>query len=136
MPRARRRLQPLPQQVTGLGIKAGGRLVEDDQLGIVDQGAGQGQPPGQAAGKFAHLGLSFFLQGKEVQQLLGPLASLPRRNAEIAGKDQQVLQQREVRVQGVVLLADADARADLPPVGGDIQAEDPQAARAERRAKP
>ena len=39
------------------GIEAGGRLVQEEQLGVADQGAGQRQPLLLAAGERAHPGL-------------------------------------------------------------------------------
>ena len=36
-------LEPLPDEVARLRVEAGGRLVEEDDLGIVHQRPGQGQ---------------------------------------------------------------------------------------------
>ncbi len=46
-------LQIAPQHPAQLHIHAGGGLVQDDQLGIVDQGARQHHAALQAAGQFA-----------------------------------------------------------------------------------
>ena len=60
-------------------------------------------------------------QGEEFEQLFRPPAGPDTVHIEVAGVDQQVLLDRQVGIQGVFLLADPHARADLAPVGPDIQ---------------
>ncbi len=131
-PRRPELLEALPDLVAGLGIEAGGRLVEDQQLRLVEQRARQGQPPPQAAGEFADGGLRPTVEGEEVQQFGGPLSSLFAGDVEVAGEDQQVLQNVEVRVEGVFLLADADPPLDRAQVARQRQAENFQLPAADR----
>jgi hypothetical protein len=44
-------LEAFPDQVAGLRVEAGGWFVEKDDVGVVDQRAGQGQAPLHAAGE-------------------------------------------------------------------------------------
>ena len=52
----------LPELPAGLRIEAGGRLIQEEQLGVADQRAGQGQALLLAAGKRTHPGARLFLE--------------------------------------------------------------------------
>ena len=62
-------LQALPHQVTRLRVEAGGRLVEEHQVGVVDERAAEREAPLHAARKLAGLGARLGLQRGEVEQL-------------------------------------------------------------------
>ena len=51
-----RALDEGPEGVAGLGVEAGGRLVEEEDLGVVDQGGGEGDALLLAAGEGAEEG--------------------------------------------------------------------------------
>ena len=104
--------QLVPQQVPGLRVEAGGRLVEQQQVGPVDQGAGDRQPPLHAAGEVLDLGLRLLGELHELQQLVGPLADLGGRDPEVAAVDVEVVEDVELGVEGVLLRADAEPAAD------------------------
>lgn len=108
------RLQALPDQVARLRIQPGGRLVHDDEVGIVDERARQRQAPLHAAGELADAGIGLGGQGRERQQLRQPGPHLRVAQAEVAAEYQQVLGHGEVGVQVVELRHHAQARPRLP----------------------
>ena len=52
----------VPQLAAGLGIEAGRRLIEEQQLGAADQRARDGEPLFLPAGERAHAGAAFLLE--------------------------------------------------------------------------
>jgi hypothetical protein len=62
-------------------------------------------------------------QGEEVEQFTCVFGGFLFRDREIAGIDMQVLFDRQVRVEGVLLMADADAGFDGAPMGFYVEAE-------------
>ena len=54
----------LPELQPALRIEAGGRLVEEQQLGVADQGAGDRQALLLAAGELADARVALLLQGE------------------------------------------------------------------------
>ena len=76
-------LAELADQLLDLGgadrVEARGRLVEQDQLGVVDQGLGQADPPLHALGVLAELAvLGARSEPDHVDQLADPLVPLGR----------------------------------------------------------
>jgi hypothetical protein len=61
-------LQALPDQVARLRVEAGGRLVEEQQVGVVHQRARQRQAPLHAAGERVDLGVGAAGQPGELEQ--------------------------------------------------------------------
>ena len=84
--------EPVPQGVARLGVQAGGGFVEDEQVRPVDDGPGQHEPAGHAAGEFLVLKALFAFQGEKGQQLLGPELGLGPGDAEIAGEDEEIFE--------------------------------------------
>jgi hypothetical protein len=82
--------------VPSLRVKAGGRLVEHQQLGIVDQRAGDGEPPLQAAGQLLDAGVDLVGELYEGQQFVGPPCALGAGQPEEPAVDHQVLAHREL----------------------------------------
>ena len=105
--------QALPDQVAGLRVEAGGGFVEDHQVGVVDQGAGQGEAPFHAAGKGGDGDVGFAGQPGKIQQAGNALRHVALGNAEIATVDLQVLAHREIRVEIVRLRHYTDPCARL-----------------------
>ena len=71
--------QPLPHEVAGLRVEAGGRLVEQQQLGLVDQRPGDGEPSLHAAGERIDLAVGPVGELHEVEQLGGARPGPPAR---------------------------------------------------------
>ena len=105
--------KPFPDLVTGLGIEAGGRFVQDEKIGLVDEGTRQHQPSHHAAGEFGHPGVSAGVEGEEFEEFEGFVPGLPFGNIEVPGKHLQVFQYGQVRIETVLLLADTDTGLDL-----------------------
>jgi hypothetical protein len=124
--------QPVPEDVPGLGVESGGRLVEEQQVRVVDQRPGDRQPPLQAAGEAVDLLAALVGELEERQELVGPGGHLGARQSEVAPVDQQVLAHRELGVERVVLRAHPQPRPDRGPVLGGVEAEHPQLAAARR----
>jgi hypothetical protein len=107
-------LQPFPDQVPRLGVEARRRLVEDQQVRVVHQGAGERQPALHAAGKGVEADVGLAGQAGELQQLRDARGDELVGQAEVAAVDLQVLGAGEVRVQVVELGHDADPGPRLP----------------------
>nr|BFF24014.1 hypothetical protein GCM10025732_19790 [Glycomyces mayteni] len=120
--------EALPDEVAGLGVEAGGGLVEDDQFGVVDEGARDGEAALHAAGEVGDLVLGAGGELHEVEEFggLGAGGLLP--DAEVPGVDDEVLEDGEHVVEGVVLGDDAEAGADGGAFGVRVAAEDLQGA--------
>ena len=61
---------------TANGIKAGGRFVENDEVGVIDERLCQSDAPLHAFGKFANGARLGFAEANHVEQLLCALAAL------------------------------------------------------------
>ena len=109
-------------------IEAGGRLVEQQKLGGVDQRAGDGEPASHAPRQRVDPIMCALCQFGELEQLSGSLRDIRLGQPEIAPVDLQVLQDAELGVEGIVLRYDPKPRADLAAVDGGIHAEHPQRA--------
>ena len=96
----------LPQDVAGLRVQARGGLVEQQQVGVVDQRAGDGQASLEAAGQAVDLGVALVGELEEREQLVGAGGDDLAGDAEVAAVDEQVLPDRELVVEGVLLRAD------------------------------
>ena len=118
--------EAVPQDVAGLRVEAGGRLVEQQDLRLVDERAGDRQPAPHAAGERLDALVAALGELGEVEEAGGPLGDDRLRQAEVAAVDEQVLPYGQLGVQCVVLRHDAEARADPPPVGGRVHAEHPE----------
>ena len=116
--------QVLPQAGAVLRIKSGGRLVEEEQFGPVDESGRQVEPFAHAAGISAGGPVGVGGQVHQRQQLLDALFE------EIAGQviepalQEQVLAAGQLVVQADLLGRVADAPADGVGVATDVQAED------------
>ena len=96
-------LQPLPHQVAGLRVEAGGGFVQQQQARAVDEGAGQRQAPLHPAREFARLGVCFVRERGKLQQLGHALVHGAALEPEVTAKHAQVFGAGEVRVQRVEL---------------------------------
>src|ERR1700733_4662068 len=125
--------QPVPHHVPGLRVQAGGGLVQDQDVRVVDQRPGDGQPPLHAAGQRLDLVLRPVLQLDELQQLLGPLPDQLAGQAEVPAVDQQVLPYGQLDVQRVLLRDNAKPGPDHRAVLDRVSAQHPKLAAGRRR---
>src|SRR5262249_33808953 len=104
-----------------LRVEAGSRLVEDDQLRIVDQRLGQADALPHALRVFLEYALLVVLQADRLDQLLGPLAAHLRIELEEpAVKVERLLGvQKAVEIRLLWQIADALVLANL--VGGEVE---------------
>ena len=125
--------QPVPHHVPGLRIQAGRRLVQEQDLGLVDQRPGDGEAALHAARQRLDLVIGPLGQLHEVQQPRRALGDDGPRQAEVPAVDQEVLPDGQLHVQGVLLRHDAEPGPDRRAVGHRVHAQDRQLAPARRR---
>src|SRR5215204_3452286 len=116
--------QPVPDEVAGLRVEPRSRLVEDDDLGVVEQGPGDEQAPLHPArelldGRFGLLG-----ELHELEKLLRPPEHQLAWKVEVPAVDEQVLLYLELVVEVVLLGDNPDAAFDLPLVVVDVETGD------------
>src|SRR5688572_8718641 len=116
--------QPLPDQVPGLRVEPGGRLVHEDELRIVDQRAREREAPLHAAGKRHDLRILAPGEAGELEELRDAPRNVLRRDTKIAAVDDQVFLDAEVGIQVVELRHHADAPARLARALGNGLAEE------------
>ena len=95
--------QPVPHHVPGLRVQPGGGLVEDQDLGLVDERAGDRQAALQAAGQRVDLVPGPVRELDEIKQRVGPLPDEAAGQAEVPAVDEQVLPDGQLDVEGVLL---------------------------------
>ena len=112
--------EELPEVAPRDGVDAGGRLVEDEKLRRVDEGADEGElllhaagePVGEAVAERRH---AYHLE-KSV-----PARGIAAHVVDL-GEEGHVLVHGEVAVQRELLRQVADARGELPPLAGGVEA--------------
>src|SRR5581483_270690 len=109
-------LYELPELAPRQRVHAGGRLVEDQQLGIMHQGAAQAELLPHAARQLAGGPVAERLEAGGGQQLADAPAALSPAVAEQAREEVDVFPRREIGVQilAQALRHEGDARADPP----------------------
>jgi hypothetical protein len=127
--------QPVPQHVPGLRVQARGRLVQQQNLRLVDQRPGDRQPPPHPAGQHLDLLVRLVPQLREVERRRRPLPDHRPAQAEVAAVDDQILPYRQLPVQTVVLRYHTQPRPYLRSLGGGVHAEHPQGPAADRRRR-
>jgi hypothetical protein len=125
-------VQPVPQHVPGLRVQSGGRLVQQQDLRVVDQRPGDRQPALHAAGQRFDLVLGPVGQLGEVQQLLDLGPQHPLGNAEVPAVDVEVLPDGEFQIEVVLLWDHAEPGPDRRALDGRVEPEHPQGAAAGR----
>ena len=126
-------VEPVPQQMTRLGVEAGGRLVEDHQLRLVDERSGDGQPPLHAARERLDLVLGALGELHELEELVSAAARHGAGNVEVAGVHLEVFAHRQLGVEVVDLRHHTQTRLDLARLAGRVHADHRQLAVAHRR---
>ncbi len=117
--------EDVPEVHPGLRVEPGGRLVEEQHLGPVHQRPGDQQPPGLPAGQVGGDRLAPVAKPERVDQLRRPPPGLPGPQAEEPAAELQVLRDRELHVEGVVLGDHADPALDADRVGHHVDAGHP-----------
>src|SRR5205823_5399351 len=112
------------QQIERAGAKAGVGLVEDQQPGLVEDGAADGQPLLRAPGKLVGTAVRDHFQSNRLQHLGRTRATYALQVAE----ELQVLGRRERGVQARRMRDVAEVMPQPPPLLKGIEAGDPQPA--------
>ena len=122
------RVDEVPELAARQRVDAGGRLVEDEKVRVVDKGAAEAQLLLHAAGKLA-CGTRFeLLQARRRKKLVDLGATLRRRQSEQSAEEINVLEdgERRVEVAAEALRHIGDAAAHLAQrlLIGDVLVED------------
>ena len=117
-------IEHLPDGDAGDGIEAGGGLVEKEDVGIVDQAAGDFEAAAHSAGEGFGLRVAPLCQVDRFQNLGDVFFALGSGDAVELGVDAQVFFDGEVWVAGERLGNDADHAADRVWVLGNVVAAD------------
>ncbi len=114
----------VPHGDAGLGIEAGGGLVEEEDLGAVGDGAGDLDALGEAAGELGGVGVGALGEQELREELVGAVGGLGAGEAEVEAVEVDVLEDGAGAVEGVVLGDDADGAAGDGGRGDDVDAVD------------
>ena len=102
----------VPQEPFGLRVETGRGLVQEKDLGVVDQGPGDDQPPLHADGEFSGKIFLPFSEGHERQELVDARVKRRRLHPMHLGVEDEVFPRGEVPVEVVFLRDDADQGAN------------------------
>ena len=116
-----------------LGVEAGRRLVEQHQLGPVDERAGDGEAAPHPARQQVDPVVPTIGQLDELEQLVGSLTDDAPRQVEVAAVDEHVVAHRQLEVERVLLGHDAETGADARPVGRRVHAQHAEITVRDRR---
>ena len=114
-----------------LGIEAGGRFVENDQIGIVEEGLGEADAAGHALGEAPDGAMAGVREARHVEQLVNARAGGFGGQPEQAGVEGQGFEGRQVGIEVGLFGEIADAALDGGGAGGCAEDVD----RAGRRKK-
>jgi hypothetical protein len=117
-------LDQLPRLAARRGVEAGGRLVEEDQLGVAADPERDVEPAALAAGQRVGAGVRAVAEADEVEDLVRRARVRVGRAVELdrlAGGD--------LRLQALLLQNDADPLAEGPLAAPGVEPEDVQIAR-------
>ena len=104
------------------GIEAHGRLVEKEDLRLVDQGSGDHQPLLLAPGQLVYLGFGPVGEAHALQQLPGPGQGGGPGNPEVGRVEEQVLDRGELEVRVRALGNDPDPPLDPDRIAAHVDA--------------
>ena len=126
-------VQPLPEQVPGLRVEPGRRLVEEQDRRLVDERACDRQAPLHPARQRLDLVVRTFGELRELEELVGPARGLGSLEAEVPAVDHEVVADGDLGVERVLLGHDAEAAADPRTVGLGVEVEDAERPVGHRR---
>ena len=116
-------------------VDARGRLVEEQQRRVMDEGAGQLEPALHAARQGAGPSAADVPQVDQLEDLAGPAMAGPPQDPEQRGHEVDVLARRQVRVQGELLGHVADPLAGLAAEAARVLAQDADRALGRARGR-
>ncbi len=125
-------IELVPEEVAGLRVEAGRRLVEEEEIGLVHEGSGDRQASLHPARERLHLGVGPIEELDEVEEGVGATPGLGPGKVEVAAVDDEVLPDGQLHVEGVLLWHDPEAGPDPRAVDGRIEAEDTKGAGGDR----
>jgi hypothetical protein len=112
------RVDQRPELLAHLRVEPDRRLVEEDKTRTVHEGAGDQQAPAHAAGELVHAAVPPIHEVRHLQRPLDRCAAVCSPDPIEVGEDEQVLLDRQRRVEVVELRRDAALRAcDLGLLG-------------------
>ena len=117
-----------------LGIEPGAGLVEEQNFGLVGDGAGNLDALGEAAGEGLDERLGALGELEELEQFVGLFRRLGVRHAEVAAVEVDVLPDGALAVEGIELGDDAHVAAGLGGMLDDVDSGDGDLARSGQRA--
>lgn len=123
--------QFLPDEMASLRVEAGGGLIENKDLGLVDQGAGDDEAPLHATGEVADGGVGLFGELEEGEAFGDALTGDGAGHAVVARVDFQVLANGKVGVEAVLLGDDAQAGLDGARLTARVKPENAEFAAAD-----
>lgn len=106
------------------GIETGGGFVEDEEFGIGEEGADEGEPTLHAAGERLDHRVAFVIERHVREQFVDARLGASAIEADEAGVELEIFDDGEFFVQGVFLGDDAEALFDGAGVASGIEAED------------
>jgi len=113
-----------PEVVAELDVDAGGRLVQDEQVGLGDQGSSEQESAFHPAGEPVEALVALVVDPDAFENLVGSVGGFGVRNAVVARLVFQYFSDREESVDVELLWGEADRVAGLPVVVLDVVAED------------
>src|SRR5690606_27002998 len=116
-----------PERDARARIEARGRLVQEEELRPVDDGAREHQPLLVAAAQGVRARVAVLAELEEVEQLVDARPEVGDARAKVARVDLEVLGDGEVVVQAVVLGTHADVALERLAVGDEVPSEEPDA---------
>ena len=125
-------VEAIPQHVAGLRVETGGRLVEQQQFGLVDQRPGDRDAPLHATGQRLDLAVGTVGELHELEQLVRAPLAFGARDVEVAAVQDHVVGDRQLLVELVHLRHHAHPGPDLLAVLGRVESEDPKRALGDR----
>ena len=105
-------------------VHAVGRLVEDQQAGIVDQGRGQLQPLLHAGRVGFDRAVAGLAQADVVEDFMGPLQGIAARHAAQFARIGHEIDPGDAGKEAFVLGHETDGLADIEPPGAEVHVED------------
>ena len=122
-PLGAKRVDQRPQLLAHLGVQPDGRLVEQHEPGAVDESTRDQQAPPHAAGELVDAAVSAIDELGHLQRPLDGVPALGASDPVQVREDEEVLLDRQRDVEVVELRRDAELRARLLRLVGQLEAE-------------
>ena len=129
-------VQPVPQDVAGLWIEAGRRLVEDQHVGLVDQAASDREPSFHPARECVDLRLALLGELDEIEEFFDAVSDDRSRQVEVAAVHHQVVVDRQLLVEVVLLWDNTEPVAQLRSLVFGVEAQNRERPARDRAHRP